>query len=114
MTPVALITGASRGLGRGVALELARTGYDLVLNYASNQAAAEATASDCQRIASESGLLIRAEICQADISSAHDRARMIMFAGQKFGRLDLLVNNAGVAPNVRADILEAGEESFDR
>jgi 3-oxoacyl-[acyl-carrier protein] reductase len=54
------------------------------------------------------------EIVQGDISLAADRARMIEFVRETFGRLDVLVNNAGVAPNVRADLLDAGEESFDR
>ena len=54
------------------------------------------------------------KLCQADISKRADREKLIEFARAKLGRLDLLVNNAGVAPDVRADILEAGEESFDR
>ncbi len=114
MNPVALITGASRGIGRGIALELAKLGYDLVINYAGNAEAAQKTAGDCVTVASEAGKTIRAEICQADISESADRQKLISFTREKFNRLDLLVNNAGVAPNVRADILEAGEESFDR
>jgi len=114
MNRVALITGASRGIGRGIALELARLGHDLVINYAGNENAAQQTAKDCVALAQDSGKAIHAEICQADISQQADRQKLIDFARQTFGRLDLLVNNAGVAPNVRADILEAGEESFDR
>ena len=114
MNPVALITGASRGIGRGIALELAKHGHDLVVNYAGNVEAAKQTAGDCVTAAHAAGKTIRAEICQADISSSADRQKLIAFTREKFGRLDLLVNNAGVAPNVRADILEAGEESFDR
>ena len=114
MNPVALITGASRGIGRGIALEVAKLGHDLVINYAGNVAAAQQTAGDCITMAQAIGKTIRAEICQADISQAADRQKLISFTREKFGRLDLLVNNAGVAPNVRADILEAGEESFDR
>ena len=114
MNPVALITGASRGIGRGIALELAKIGHDLVVNYAGNEAAAQQTAADCQAAAQAAGQTIRAEPCQADISLAADRHRLLQFTRQKFGRLDLLVNNAGVAPTVRADILEASEESFDR
>lgn len=114
MNPVALITGASRGLGRGIALELAKVGHDLVLNFATNQAAAERTASECLAAAQAAGHGIRAEICQADISLASDREQLIQFGRSAFGRLDLLVNNAGVAPSVRSDLLEAGEESFDR
>jgi 3-oxoacyl-[acyl-carrier protein] reductase len=114
MNPVALITGASRGIGRGVALELARLGWDIVINFASNTAAAQQTAGDCLSLAGAQGKSVRAEICQADIGTGRDRQKLIEFTRQKFSRLDLLVNNAGVAPELRADILEAGEESFDR
>jgi NAD(P)-dependent dehydrogenase (short-subunit alcohol dehydrogenase family) len=95
-------------------LELAKTGFDLVINFAGNQAAAQATAADCCALAQQAGKTVRAEICQGDISVADDRQKLIDFTRNFFGRLDVLVNNAGVAPNVRADILEAGEESFDR
>jgi len=114
MNSVALITGASRGIGRGIALELAKVGRDLVINYAGNIAAARQTAADCISLAKAGGRTIRAEICQADISASADRQKLIEFTKSQFGRLDLLVNNAGVAPEVRADILEAGEASFDR
>lgn len=114
MNPVALITGASRGIGRGIALQLAALGHDLVINYAGNLEAAQNTAADSLTQAKQSGKIIRAEICQADISVATDRQRLVTFTREKFGRIDLLVNNAGVAPNVRADILEADESSFDR
>lgn len=114
MNRVALITGASRGIGRGIALELAKLGYDLVLNYASNQAAAAQTLRACLSTAAASGKTIRVELCQADISQSAQRQVLIEFTRARFDRLDLLVNNAGVAPNVRADILEASEESFDR
>jgi NAD(P)-dependent dehydrogenase (short-subunit alcohol dehydrogenase family) len=114
MNRVALITGASRGIGRGIALELAKLGHNLVINYAGNQTAAEQTARDCVAIAKAAGKTIRAEICQADISIQADRAKLVDFAKAEFRKLDILVNNAGVAPSVRADILEADEESFDR
>jgi len=112
MKPVSLITGSSRGIGRGIALELATAGtHDIVINYAGNEAAA----LECQKLCLEASKgQVRVEVVQGDVSLAADRARMIDFVREKFGRLDLLVNNAGVAPNVRADILEAGEESFDR
>ena len=114
MNPVGLITGASRGIGRGVALALAGEGYDLVLDYARDAAAAKKTAADC--LAAGRGCVVktRAEVFQADIGKAADRQALIQFARDSFGRLDLLVNNAGVAPEVRADLLEATEESFDR
>ena len=109
MNSTALITGASRGIGRGIALELARVGWSAVINYSGNEAAARQTAGDCAKLAPKA----RFEICQADISKSEDRTRLVQFCKDNFGRLDLLVNNAGIAPKVRADILEAGEESFD-
>lgn len=110
--PAILITGASRGIGRGVALALASTAkFDLAINFAGNEAAARECQELC-RTASDGAC--RIEIVQGDISLAADRTRLIEFVGQTFGRLDVLVNNAGVAPNVRADLLDAGEESFDR
>ena len=110
MNPVALITGGSRGIGRGIALELARQSYDLLLNYARNEAAAQETKRACLEAAKQ----IRVEVLQADIACGSDRQRLIAECKTHFGRLDLLVNNAGVAPTVRADILDASEESFDR
>lgn len=112
MHSIALITGASRGIGRGIALELARAGrHHLALNYQGNEAAAR----ECRRLCEEaSGGTIRAVPMQADISIAGDRARLLENVQAEYGRLDLLVNNAGVAPAVRADLLEAGEESWDR
>lgn len=114
MNQVALITGASRGIGRGIALELATLGFDLVVNYAGNEAAARESSTACVAQAKATGKSIRAEICQADISLTADRQKLIDFTRSAFGRIDLLVNNAGVAPEVRADILDADEESFDR
>lgn len=114
MNAVALITGASRGIGRGIALEVARLGFDVVINYAGNLAAARQTAAACVAARDTAGRPIRAETCQADISLAADRRKLIEFTRATFGRLDLLVNNAGIAPTVRADILDASEESFDR
>jgi len=114
MNPVALITGASRGIGRGIALELARIGFDLVINFVNNEQAARTTAEDCVALALANRLAIKAEICQADVSLRADRVRLIEFTRSVFGRLDLLVNNAGVAPSVRTDLLESSEESFDR
>jgi 3-oxoacyl-[acyl-carrier protein] reductase len=117
MNPVALITGASRGIGRGIALELAKIGYDIIVNYAGNADAAKQTQADCLAAAKSEVRSpkseIRVEVCQADISSAADRKRLIEFTRQTFGRLDILVNNAGVTSRGRADVLDATEENFD-
>jgi NAD(P)-dependent dehydrogenase (short-subunit alcohol dehydrogenase family) len=104
----ALVTGASRGIGRGIALELAQGGCRVAINYAGNAAAA-AEALALVREAGGEGFTL-----QGDIAQAADRARLVAETTKAFGRIDLLVNNAGVAPSVRADLLEAGEESFDR
>jgi 3-oxoacyl-[acyl-carrier protein] reductase len=109
MNAAALITGSSRGIGRGIAVALARAGrHDLAINYAGNEAAAGECADLCR--AAGAG---RVEIVQGDVSKAEDRARMVEFMRNRFGRIDLLVNNAGIAPPVRADLLEATEASFD-
>lgn len=105
---VSLVTGAGRGIGRGIAIELAKLGHAVVINYAGNSAAAE----ECLRLVREAGgdgVTVR-----ADVSSAADRAQLAREVVKVYGRIDLLVNNAGVAPSMRADLLEAGEESFDR
>ena len=105
---VALITGGSRGIGFGVAQELARSGFDVVIN-------GRREASDVADAISQLGSLgAKVLYCRADVSSREDHASMLALIRQTFGRLDVLVNNAGVAPDVRADILEAGDESFDR
>jgi len=106
--PVSLVTGAGRGIGRGIAVELAKLGHAVVINYADNVSAAE----EClQRVreAGGDGLAVR-----ADVSSSEDRERLVQETLAAYGRVDLLVNNAGVAPKVRADLLHMGEESFDR
>jgi NAD(P)-dependent dehydrogenase (short-subunit alcohol dehydrogenase family) len=108
---VILVTGASRGLGRGIATQAAQAGYSVAINYAGNQAAAEETQKLCQAAASSSGQ--KFGIFQADIGNSADRKRLLAETLARFGRLDALVNNAGIAPRVRADLTETGEESFD-
>jgi 3-oxoacyl-[acyl-carrier protein] reductase len=105
--PVALVTGASRGIGRGIALALGGVGHDVAVNYVRDEAAARAV---CDSLAA---LGVRGQPVRADVAVAADRARLVDEVYGAFGRLDLLVNNAGVGPRVRADILEAGEDSFD-
>ena len=110
--PVALITGASRGIGKGIALELALAGFDVMINYASNREAAEAACAEVQ--AANIRADAKVKTCRADVSSARDRRHLLEVTRKQFGRLDLLVNNAGVAPKARVDLLAATEESFDR
>lgn len=109
--PAVLVTGASRGLGRGIALALAEAGFSVAINYAQNRKAAEETEVTCKTIAPSPEQQF--EILQADIGKQEDRERLVQEAWTKFGSLDALVNNAGMAPRVRADILEASEESFE-
>jgi 3-oxoacyl-[acyl-carrier protein] reductase len=101
VNPVAVITGASRGIGRGIARELSRT-HQVVGTYKGRRDAAES-------LRAETG----AEIFQCDVGSAEDRQALLDFTRERFGRLDLLVNNAGMAPRERCDILEATEASYD-
>jgi NAD(P)-dependent dehydrogenase (short-subunit alcohol dehydrogenase family) len=106
--PCAIVTGGSRGIGKGVVLALASAGFDVVINYARNAAAAEEVKALVEPLG------VRALLVQADVSVSADRAKLVRETVTAFGRIDLLVNNAGVAPDVRADLLEATEESFDR
>jgi NAD(P)-dependent dehydrogenase (short-subunit alcohol dehydrogenase family) len=110
----ALITGASRGIGRGIALALAPHGWDLILNYARNEDAARGAAAECESAARSAGRNIRTLIQRADIARREERETLVEKARGFSPGCDLLVNNAGVAPLVRADLLEAPEESFDR
>ena len=106
--PLALVTGGSRGIGRGVAEALAREGYDLaVVGVRPEDDAAEALES--LRAAGAGVRYVRADIGEDDAAD-----RIIAAVREGFGRLDVLVNNAGVAPKERRDILEAGRDSFDR
>ncbi|MDK2971399.1 MAG: 3-oxoacyl-[acyl-carrier protein] reductase [Candidatus Sumerlaeota bacterium] len=110
---VALVTGSGAGIGRAVALQLARDGYLVVVNSRSaDPAITDRGAGEVKATIEREGG--EADIVRADVSSAQDRQRLLDTIDERHGRLDLLVNNAGVAPNVRADILDAGEESFDR
>lgn len=109
--PIALVTGASRGIGRGIAIELARSGWSVLINYSANEEAAREAQALCRAASKETSAIF--DTIRADISRPEDRARLVSFSQRK-GWIDMLVNNAGVAPKVRADLLEATEESFDR
>ncbi len=107
-----IVTGAGRGLGRGVALELARSGYSVAVNYRGSETAARKTVEDCRALApAASGA--RFVAIQADVARAEDRARLVESAFAEFAEITALVNNAGIAPRERADIIDAGEASFE-
>jgi 3-oxoacyl-[acyl-carrier protein] reductase len=105
--PAAIVTGSSRGIGRGIAESLAEAGHDVMINYSRNEEAANEAA------AAVAGHGVRAEICQANVTEIDDGKNLVDKTIEAFGTLDLLVNNAGIAPRVRADILEAETDSYD-
>ena len=109
---VALVTGASRGIGRAIAIELSRVNYDVMINFATNEAAADETAAAV--VAASSDSQIRVETCRANVADPVERDHLVNETRSRFGRLDLLVNNAGIAPARRVDLLEATIESFDQ
>jgi NAD(P)-dependent dehydrogenase (short-subunit alcohol dehydrogenase family) len=104
---VALVTGGTRGIGYGIATALARSGWTLVITGRRPEA-------EVQDALQALRALTPTMYVAADVSSSQDRTRLLQTIESSLGRLDLLVNNAGIAPPVRADILEAGESSFDQ
>ncbi len=131
------MTGGSRGIGRGIAVLLAAQGYSVAVNYRSNAQAAEEAVALCRRAfaaagtpatgagagsGSEAGPRLAAGAprwasprfvaLQGDVAEAGERRRLVRQASEALGGLDALVNNAGIGPAVRADIVEATEESF--
>ncbi|PTY08420.1 3-ketoacyl-ACP reductase [Opitutaceae bacterium EW11] len=109
--PVTLVTGAGRGLGRGIALRLAALGHSVAINYASNEAAAQETAELCRQAASFDSQQFLA--IQADVGAPAGRQKLLASTLETFGRIDALVNNAGMGPKIRTDILDASEVSFE-
>lgn len=107
MKKVALVTGGSRGIGLGIAKCLANNGFDLAIN---GMRAEEDTADSLDELRS---LGVEVAYCRGDVADFAQRQNIFDIINKKFGRLNVLVNNAGVAPKERKDILEATEESFD-
>lgn len=103
----ALVTGGSRGIGLSITRCLAAEGWDLAVNGVRDENAVTAVLEELQSLGAE--ILY----CRADVADSSARAAMLENIEQRFGKLNMLVNNAGVAPKVRADILEATEESYE-
>ncbi|MFH1570931.1 MAG: SDR family NAD(P)-dependent oxidoreductase [Gemmatimonadota bacterium] len=103
---VALVTGASQGVGQGIALGLARAGWDVAVNYHRTRDGAEATAGQVRELGR------RAWVLQADVGDGGQVRAMFGSLGEQAGRLDLLVNNAGV--QTWAPLMELREEDWDR
>ena len=104
---VAIVTGAARGIGRAVAEALGSKGWAVIINFRSN---AEAAAEASRAVEANGG---RALLAQGDVAVAADRERLVQTTLSTFSRVDLLVNNAGMAPRQRSDMLEMGEASYD-
>ena len=104
---VAIITGSGRGIGRGIAIQLARVGWTIVINDIGNPVPPVETLELVRKEGSD-GLVVL-----ANITVAADRQRIVDQTMQKYGQIDLLVNNAGIGPRVRMDMLDIGEESMN-
>lgn len=106
--PVAFVTGGTRGIGLGCALELARSGFDIAVNGRRGPADVQDAIDHIQSLG------VHCLYAQGDIADLHAHAAMLGTIRDRFGRLDALVNNAGVAPSVRTDVLDMTPESYDR
>lgn len=107
MKKVAFVTGGSRGIGFGIAEELAKAGFDIAIN---GMRPADAVSEVLEKLKSHG---VDALYCQGDIGSTEDRHHMLQQIKAHYAQLNVLVNNAGVAPKERKDILDASEESFE-
>ncbi len=108
---VILVTGASRGLGRGIAQRCAAAGCSVAVHYAGNEAAARETVELCESLAPKPDQ--RFITVRGNLAIASERAGILNQTLSAFSNLDALVNNAGMAPRVRADLTETGEASYD-
>ncbi len=108
MKKVALVTGGSRGIGLGIAKKLAANDYDIIFNGVRDASEVAGVISDLENQGAQ------VLYCQGDISIQAERKNLLDEVKRKFGRLNLLVNNAGVAPLKRLDPLQLTEESYDR
>lgn len=107
MKKIALITGGTRGIGLGIARKLAKEGMDLALNGVRPAVEVKEVVEELRQFG------IQVAYFQGNISKKSDRQRILDGVKAEFGSLNFLINNAGVAPRVRADVLEVAEEDFD-
>jgi 3-oxoacyl-[acyl-carrier protein] reductase len=103
---IAIITGSGRGIGRGIATLLAASGWDIVVNDIGNPEPPQETLKLVQALGRKGAIVM------ADVTIPDDRERLVAEVMDKFGQIDLLVNNAGIGPRQRLDILETTEESM--
>jgi len=107
MKKIALITGGTRGIGLGIAKKLAKEGIDLALNGVRPELEVKEVVEELRQFG------VQVAYLQGNISEKSDRQRILEGVKAEFGYLNFLINNAGVAPRVRADVLEVAEEDFD-
>ena len=107
MKRVALVTGGSRGIGFGIVKQLAMLGFDLAINGVRPEESVREIMSEVKELGAD------VIYCQGNIAIGEDRKRILSQVKNHFNRLHILVNNAGIAPTERRDILNATEESFD-
>ena len=104
---VAIVTGSSRGIGKGIALSLAKEGWRIVINYHTNDTAAEEAKEEVEKLGGQ-GLVI-----QADMGDIDSFPLLVDETIDTFGKIDMLVNNAGIAPRQRIDMLKVGAQSYN-
>jgi len=107
MSKIALITGGTRGIGLGIAVELAKAGFDLAINGKRDEAMVKPVLDELGNFG------VDVAYFKGDVSNKEDRLQMVEAILNQFGKINVLVNNAGIAPLERKDILEATEESFE-
>jgi NAD(P)-dependent dehydrogenase (short-subunit alcohol dehydrogenase family) len=106
MSKIALITGGTRGIGLGIAIEFAKVGFDLAVNGIRNREAVQPVLDELEKFG------VKVAYIKGDVANKEDRKNMLKAVMERFGKINVLVNNAGIAPPERKDILEATEESF--
>jgi len=112
MTQTYLVTGGGRGIGRGICVELAKHGFSVIINFAGNEKTADETKTLCEQAATSPTQQF--SVAKADISDPLQREALVRASFSLHGRLDGLVNNAGIAPKQRFDFLDMPQESYDR